>query len=53
MDKKIENIPQKYKKIYLELLNENKLLQYELDLTKNELIFTKEQLKLFLPGLGY
>lgn len=48
MDKKIENIPQKYKKIYLELLNENKLLQYELDLTKNELIFTKEQLKLFL-----
>jgi transposase len=41
MNKKLENIPKKYKQIYLDLLNENNFL-------KNELLLLKEQLKLFL-----
>ena len=41
MKKTLKNIPKKYKQIYLELLNENKIL-------KNELLLLKEQVKLFL-----
>ena len=41
MKKILKNIPKKYKQIYLELLNENKIL-------KNELLLLKEQVKLFL-----